>query len=1077
MTRVSRAARRALRLFPVLLLLVPSLLSAASWNGYSMRRYVWETPHFKIYYHQGIEHVVKRVGAKLEELYVIYKDTYHFNFPTKTEILLQDGDESNGLTFPNLNFIILWTHDFDFDMRGSHDWFDDVITHEFAHQASIWTALKYPAWMYGIRFGYFSHPNEQYQLDLMHELPPDILPPWFSEGIAQYESSRHGADRWDSHREMILRTLTLSHHLITWDHMQTFAGKGDDFEKTYNHGFSLVKYISEHYGYDKITAMARESSKFRYANFDAVIAKVMGKPARALYAEWRWWLQEKYTQQAAKIGALIIGKKINKYGYENYWPRFSPDGKKLYFLSNGRQDYGHKLLCSYALADTIKDDKKRKLEMDVNGFYDISTAGRIAYCSAKSDKSELPPDRGGFHTLDAFFDTLPPEKEPFRLFPKKSTEKQVTFQQGAFSAAFSPSGDRLVIAKRDYDRFFLAITDTAGKAFRIIYPNRDSSSRNIYFIYSVAWSPDGKTIAYSYFDKDFRRIGLYDTAAHASTQLLSLPCDMRDPCFSRDGKYLYFSSDQNGIFNIYRYAFAEQKCSRVTNVLGGAFAPAISPDGGKLAYAGYDSAGYGIYLLDSIKSLGDTVIQSPIVGRPLLPNIAHTDLLGAGHRPYSKTPRQFLLTPMVIAEALTTNDNNVYSGASAFKIGAAASLLDPYAWLGMGTELDAMFLFEPFKPIINFDDGLIDVRNSFDFGLYGTTNILPLTLSFDYSLTGIAGQDSYYDETNFQNDWVLYNIRLQNFDFIVSHYLEGQSYDNQRALHLLTGFNRYDVHIDDTASYTGSFTYNAGQEYRVGAMATFMEQARNSRSLISPQGIAAKLQYSFWQLYSLNENNSFGVDKNGMPIENENSFQYHEVVAHLKYGTAAPFFGDLHLDLRGDAIYVSHADTSAFPSFYLPLALVPGYTYYYQDMDTIKANGKATPTPNDTVLVTGKAVLSGGLSYRFPLSPPLIDKKIGIMYLEKLYGCLNASGGVGATKLPDLLNFNNWLFSYGAELRMQGTLFSDMPLAVSLRWDRGFDLPAPVGGNRFTLNIGFDFDYWGTVMLPDYRTPGITAMR
>ena len=99
-------------------------------------------------------------------------------------------------------------------------------------------------------------------------LPSDILPPWFSEGIAQYESSRHGSDRWDSHRDMILRTLTLSHKLLTWDHMQVFAGKGDDFEKTYNHGFSLVSYISKNYGYDKIVAMCAQKrqglpSRFR----------------------------------------------------------------------------------------------------------------------------------------------------------------------------------------------------------------------------------------------------------------------------------------------------------------------------------------------------------------------------------------------------------------------------------------------------------------------------------------------------------------------------------------------------------------------------------------------------------------------------------------------------------------------------------------------------------------------------------------------------------------------------------------------------------------------------------------------
>ena len=1065
--RPSHLTRIAI-LCPLLAIMVSRVSTAAPWNGYSMQRFTAETPHFTIYYHRGIEHLVKPVGDKLEQLYVIYKKIYNIHLPNKTQILLQDGDESNGLTFANLNFIILWTHDFDFDLRGSHAWFDDVITHEFAHQCSIPLALKFPWWMYGVQFGYFTHPNEPVQLDFFQMWPPDILPPWFAEGIAQYSSSKYGADRWDSHREMLLRSLTLSHHLITWDHMQTFAGKGDDFEKAYNQGFSMVSYIADKYGYDKIVAMARTSSSLAYFNFDDVIKAVIGIPARQLYAEWKSNLEKRYGLQKERLGTLVPGRKINKLGYENYWPRFSPDGKKVYFLSNGGADYGHKILYSYKLDKSLKETRKIKPEMNVNSFYDIhAPSGRIAFCSPKSEKSELPPDRGGYRTIDLFTDVLPPEKEHFRLFPKK-TERQVTAQKGIFSAAFSPSGDRLVAAKRDYDRFFLAITDTSGKTFRIIYPNRDSSTRNVYFIYSVAWSPDGKTIAYSYFDKDYRKIGLYDTVSHETKQLLNLPCDIRDPYFSSDGKYLYFSSDKTGIFNIYRYGFKTGTVSRVTNVLGSAFAPAVSPDGKSLVYAGYDSAGYGIYFLDSISSLADTVVDSSLIARPPLPRLAGEDLLAPTHRPYSKLPQQFLMTPTALIEQLNTKANNVYSGASAFKIGATFNLMDPYSWLGMGTELDGLFLFVPYKNLINLDEGIIDIQQSFDVWLHASTQILPVTLSFDYSLLGIAGVDSSYYEANL--DTVTYNIRLQNLDFLVSHYLEGSgggmdAGEDQLAVHLLAGLNRYDV-LENISGPNGTgggyFGYNLGKEYRIGAMITAMEQAKDSRSSISPRGYAAKLQYSYWQLFSTNQDNPLSTNSNGELEENQYGFQYHEVIAHIKYGTAAPLFGDLHFDLRGDAIDVVHRDTSAFPSFYLPVAWVPGYTFYYQKNDTV-----------DTVLVTGPIVVNGAVSYRFPLSPPLIDKKLWIFYFEKLYGCLNFSGGAGATSVSQLLDLSHWVFSYGTELRLQATMFSGIPLAVSLRWDRGFtktiDDPQQNGGDRYSLSVGFDFDDWGNVMLPDFR--------
>ena len=1058
---------------------------AASWNGYSMERFVAETPHFKIYYHKGIEHLVKPVGDKFEELYVIYQKEYDFKLPGKSEIVLQDGDESNGLTFTNLNFIILWTHDFDFDMRGSHDWFNDVITHEFGHLASIWNALKYPPWMEGIQFGYFTHPNEPRRLDLFQELPCDILPPWFTEGTAQYESSQHGTDSWDTHRDMIMRSLTLSNKLLTWDHMQAFAGKGDDFEKTYNHGFSLVTYIAKKYGHDKIVAMYRKSSGLTRFNFDDIIRDVLGISREQLYNDWTASLRERYKRQRDSIGKPVAGRKINRDGYSNYWPRFSPDGKKIYFLSNGKQDYGFKRLVSYAMADSIKKDKKIKDEMGVGGFYDINApTGRISFSSQKSPKSTLPPSKGGIPSMDLFTDAVPPDKEKFKLFPRK-TERQLTFKQGIFSAAFSPRGDKLVTAQRIYDRFVLAMVDSSGKNFKRIYPNLDSESQVIHFIYTVAWSPDGKTIAFSYFDKDYRKIGLYDTATRAVTQLENGHCDQRDPCFSPDGGQLYFSSDESGVFNIYRYTFATRGIDRVTNVVGGAFAPAVSPDNGKLAYAGYDSSGYGIYLVDTVKAVSGKAGEAKFIDRAPLPRAAGPDLTAPNHRPYSKIPRQFLMRPTIIAEQINTQENNVYSGASALEAGVVVNLMDLYSWLGMGTELDAVLLLEPQKifSFINPDDGGIDIGQSYEFDVSGSTQILPLTLSFDYSLRGIAGQDLFYDETQDTNLMARYNIGLQNFNFLVSHYMTGEGGgmgmgDDQSALHLLAGFDRYDVTLkEDVVGFPAEF-YNVERSARAGFMGTFLGQARDSRSSISPRGIGCKFQYTINNLYSTKDD----IFKSGVnpPVEDQYNYLYHDVTAHVMAGTKAPLFGDLYLDLRGEAIDIIKRDT-VFPSFNLPLAWVPGYTYYFRAPKTVQnPNKKEGDTIQaDTVLVTGNAVVNGCVSYRFPLSRPLIDKKIWIFYLEKLYGCLNMNYGVGVDRPSRLLEFNrsDWLLSYGAEVRLQATAFSEVPLAIKLRWDRGFDLPAPIGGDRFTLSIGFDFDDWDLIAMPDYRTRGMAQYR
>src|SRR5262249_7098686 len=70
------------------------------------------------------------------------------------------------------------------------------------------------------------------------------------------------------------------------------------------------------------------------------------------------------------------------------------------------------------------------------------------------------------------------------------------------------------------------------------------------------------------------------------------------PCFSPDGKWLYFSSDRTGIYNIFALELASGELRQVTNVIGGAFDEDVSPDGRSLVYYDFDGAGYELYELD-----------------------------------------------------------------------------------------------------------------------------------------------------------------------------------------------------------------------------------------------------------------------------------------------------------------------------------------------------------------------------------------------------------------------------------------------------------------------------------------------
>jgi Tol biopolymer transport system component len=1050
---------------------------AARFNAFGLKFETVNTEHFRISYMQNCRYLVDKVGKKLEQLYSIYKDIYGLSIPSKTDVLIIDSDYSNGWALPYTNTITLWTHDLDFELRGTHDWWDDVIAHEYAHIVSITSGLKLSPAIPDIRFGFFSHPNEKNRMEAFHSLSTSILPYWLTEGIAQYESSRNGADSWDSHRDMILRTLCLSDRLLSWAHMQVGSGKGDDYEKSYNHGFALVSYIAEKYGYEKVVQMVRESAKINRLDFDRVIKSVLGISGKKLYEEWKSHLLKKYRQKISDIGTQVYGRKINKDGFVNLWPRFSPDGSRIYFLSNGRNDYSRKYLYSYALSDTVEEKQKIRLEMNISSVYDIhAPSGKICFSSAHSAKSQLPARMGGTKVLDLFTDTLPPEKKKFKLFHK--TDRQVTRKKSVFNSSFSPSGDRIAYAHRSVDRFFLSITDTSGENDKRIFPGK-SDSIEIGYIFSIDWAPNGKDIAFSFMDKKNRKIAIYDTTDKSCKVFCSSEFDQRDPSFSPDGKYLYFSSDRNGIFNIYRYHFESKKLQQITNVAGGAFAPSLSPDGKKLVYAGYAKEGYGIYLLDSIKVLSEVTLEnhlSPMIKYPL----SSGSTAGTPQKALRGVPRQLLLMPILFGEQVTNRDDNVNKGKTVVKTGLVFNLIDPWTLSDMGSELNGYLFIQPDQiqlgrmwEMLRFKKNFFNVKNNYDLGVFGSTRLLPFTLSFDYTMRGIAARDWFFNEVEEAIEFTNYNAQIQDLLFRITHYAgSGSSSRNQMGLHLLGGVDLYDIRLQ--LDEVTVFKYNLTKGFRTGVMGTFSAQKSEAKSAISPVGLVAKLQYDFWRQYALNEDNSFTID-NGILKERYDDYMYHQVIGHAKMGMPAPWFErhDLHLDLMGSAIKVVKQDKS-FPSFLLPIAWIPGYSYYYRDTKILRITQKDTVEIDyDTAQVTGKAVIQGELSYRFPLWPRyLIDKKLGFFYLERLYGAVNLSGGAGWDNFSDIKNFDrdDWLLAFGLELRLEAQSFNNLPFALKLRWDKGLDRKAPKGGDRFTFAIGYDFDNWDLLLLPDYKS-------
>ena len=247
------------------------LFSQLEWYNHSELDWkTIETEHFIICFHDETERSARETALVAEEVYDEITSLYNFRPSTKTRIIIKDVDDySNGSAYFYDNKIIIWAKPLDYDLRGSHRWIQDVITHEFTHIVQLGASMKYSRNVPGMYLQMLSYEEEKRE-DVLYGFPNKIVsypipgtsvPPWFAEGTAQYMFKDAHYDYWDSIRDMILRDRLLNQNLLSLDEMNTFGKKGIGNESAYNQGYSLTKFIVDKYGEKSLSDISDNLSK------------------------------------------------------------------------------------------------------------------------------------------------------------------------------------------------------------------------------------------------------------------------------------------------------------------------------------------------------------------------------------------------------------------------------------------------------------------------------------------------------------------------------------------------------------------------------------------------------------------------------------------------------------------------------------------------------------------------------------------------------------------------------------------------------------------------------------------------
>ncbi|HCA81656.1 MAG TPA: biopolymer transporter Tol, partial [Bacteroidetes bacterium] len=353
-----------------------------------------ETAHFAVHFHNGAERSAREIAAIAEEVYGPITKLYQHEPDSKVHFIIRDHDDySNGAAYFYDNKIELWAPALDFELRGTHPWLKDVVLHEFTHIVQIQTSMKLSRTIPAFYFQWLGYEAER-RTDVLYGYPNVIVsyplsafvvPAWFAEGVAQYNHPDFTYDYWDAHRDMILRMYMLDGNPLTWDEMAVFGKTSLGNESSYNAGFSIVSYIAETYGAEKLHEISRALGAPLRVTIDGAISAVLGMTGQELYNRWK----EKKIEQYRTIGSALDGQRVEgdlleSEGFGNAFPVFSPDGKTIAYVSNKGEDY---FGLSSVYLYNLQLRTTRKLDIQVRSTLSYSPDGRYLYYSKLSRKN------------------------------------------------------------------------------------------------------------------------------------------------------------------------------------------------------------------------------------------------------------------------------------------------------------------------------------------------------------------------------------------------------------------------------------------------------------------------------------------------------------------------------------------------------------------------------------------------------------------------------------------------------------------------------------------------------------------
>ena len=431
--------------------------------------------------------------------------------------------------------------------------------------------------------------NKIYNVLKDHRVTLDRTPPlWFTEGLAEYLSSDI-----DAQAEMVLRDAVINNYLVGLLDMYRIYGTF----LMYKEGQSFLEFAGEKYGKQKILDLL--DNMWMDKSFKRVMEYTFETTIENLDKDWRYYLKKKYypllaTDIPQDRGAL----KITKDGFN-----FSPvcykngDDKLIYFVGN--RD-GYSSLYSVPVSEenkpldspsiVIRGEKSNEFEAFhlFQSAIDVSKDGLIAFVTKKGGTDVIH-----FYSVN--------DKEVTKDFQDEELINII-------SPKFSPSGKRVV---------FYAV-DRKGYMDLFIYDLRDDKllrlTNDYYDDRDPIFGIDDDQIIFTSdrtggkYEKKYNLFS-FDLNTYEINYITYLNTNNYSPAISPDKKKLLFTSELDGVRNIWELDIVENEfgktIKRISRFYTSAFNPSFS-DAASVLFAGFENFSINLYAINNFSAALDT---------------------------------------------------------------------------------------------------------------------------------------------------------------------------------------------------------------------------------------------------------------------------------------------------------------------------------------------------------------------------------------------------------------------------------------------------------------------------------------